>query len=195
MRLFFLFLICISSFTYAQKSSLHELNLKRYYHQRTGMTALTVWASANIATGTMGYFMSDDPVFRYFHEMNVFWNTVNLGLGIAALATTKRPVADLSREASIKAAGKTETVFLVNTGLDVLYMGAGLAMHLSASNAQNPERLRGHGSSLLLQGGFLFIFDGIEYFIHRKIRKGYFKKDPSISLNSHGLGLSLSYQF
>lgn len=195
MRLLFLFLICISSVGHAQKSSLEEFNLKRYHHQRTGMTALTTWASANIATGTMGYFMSDDAESRYFHEMNVMWNTVNLGLGIAALATNKRPTADLSRAASIKAARKTETIFLVNAGLDVLYMGAGLAMRLNAEGAQNPERLRGYGSSLLLQGGFLFIFDGIEYFIHRKIRKAYLKKEPSISLNSQGLGLSLSYQF
>jgi hypothetical protein len=195
MRLILFAFLILSQVALAQKNNLEELNLKRYQQQQKGMTALTTWASANIVTGTMGYFMSDNAEVRYFHEMNVIWNSVNLGLGIAGLATTKRPDASLSREASLKAALKTERIFLVNAGLDILYMGGGLAMRLTADNAQNPDRMRGYGNSLLLQGGFLFLFDGIEYFIHRKIRKSYLKKEPSISLNSQGIGFSLRYTF
>ncbi len=194
MRLLLLLLLFGCSSLYAQDADTYNFDLRRYELQHTGMTALTTWAVANISTGSIGYFTSQEAESRYFHEMNVFWNTVNLGLGIAGLATTKRPHIGQSLEASLKEQKRIEGIFLINAGLDLLYMGGGLAMHLSADNSNNPERFRGYGSSLLLQGGFLFVFDGVKYLLHRKNRKNYLKNQRShLSLHPQGLGLALRW--
>jgi hypothetical protein len=71
----------------------------------------------------------------------------------------------------------TERLLLINSFLDIGYIGTGfLLRHLSDKSATRSDLLKGYGNSLLLQGGFLMIFDMVLYgtminhpldFIHR----------------------------
>ena len=162
------------------------------------MIILTSWAGANIVGGTAAYFATQNKEWKYFQEMNVFWNTVNLGIGIAGLASApkNKPTASWGLSQSQRAQQKNELVFGLNTGLDALYVGGGLAMRLLAKpNGPAYERLRGYGTSLLVQGGFLFVFDGIEFILNRRNGRALYKKNNSLSLAPYGLGLSLIYRF
>jgi hypothetical protein len=163
--------------------------------ERDGMIFLTSWAGVNIAGGSAAYFMAREPEWKYFHEMNVFWNTVNLGLGIAGLCNSvNKKKHNQDKESRIKQLKKTEKVFLVNTGLDILYISSGFAMKHFADKSDNPARLNGYGNALIMQGTFLFLFDGIEYFLLRNFRKG-ISGNKTLSIKTEGLGLSLKIQF
>ena len=160
----FLILLIFAKMSIAQ--DLTSINKDRQKLSREGMTFLTSWAATNIAGGTTAYYLAKDPEWKYFHEMNVFWNTVNLGLGISGLMSERKAKTALNLEQSIKAQKKIERIFLINSGIDLLYIGGGLAMR-QMQNAKNPERMRGYGNALILQGSFLLLFDGVEYFLHR----------------------------
>jgi hypothetical protein len=186
----FLILLIFAKMSIAQ--DLTSINKERQKLSREGMTFLTSWAATNIAGGTTAYYLAKDPEWKYFHEMNVFWNTVNLGLGISGLMSERKAKTALNLEQSIKAQKKIERIFLINSGIDLLYIGGGLAMR-QMQNAKNPERMRGYGNALILQGSFLLLFDGVEYFLHRS--NGYRYKASSLSLNFNGNSLGLSYNF
>jgi hypothetical protein len=171
---------------------LTSINKDRQKLSREGMTFLTSWAAANIAGGTTAYFLAKDREWKYFHEMNVFWNTVNLGLGISGLLMERKSKTDLNMDQSLKAQKRVERIFLVNSGLDLIYIGSGLAMR-QMQNAKNPERMMGYGNALILQGSFLLLFDGVEYFLHRS--NGYRYKTSKLSFNFDGNSVGLSYNF
>ena len=51
-----------------------------YGLERRAMWTLGSWAGLNMISGAVGLAVSDDPRWRGFHEMNIGWNVVNLGL-------------------------------------------------------------------------------------------------------------------
>lgn len=195
----FILLFALSLFpilSYGQVPNPYQhINELRHQQEFRGMISLTSWASLNIAGGSAGYFMSNQPEWKYFHEMNVFWNTVNLGLGIYGLCSLKKPDQIWDFDKSMKAQKKLERIFLVNSCIDVLYIGGGAVMLHMANNREAAHRLSGYGRSLILQGSYLFLFDVAEYFLQRKNRLDLQKKKGHLSINSQGLGLSLCYQF
>ncbi len=144
-----------NNFLFAQNAE-NKMSFERYRLQKEGMSFLSGWATSNIIGGTVGYLLAEEKQWKYFHEMNVFWNTVNLGLGIAALATLpkKSSLESFSQEKAFKAQLKIEKIFLINSGLDLIYMGVGLGLNLYDDSSGNPARTKGYGNSLLLQGGF-----------------------------------------
>jgi len=192
MKTAFLLLCGILFFKPIFAQDIIDINKERQKLSREGMTFLTSWAATNIAGGTTGFFLAKDKEWKYFHEMNVFWNSVNLGLGISGLLMERKSKIDLNRVESLKAQKRVERIFLVNSGLDLLYIGSGLAMR-QMQNAKNPERMRGYGNALILQGSFLLLFDGVEYFLHRS--NGYRYKTSKLSFNFNGNSVGLSYNF
>ena len=190
LSLAFIFAMLFISTAYAQ--NIIEINKDRQKLSREGMTFLTSWAAINIAGGTTAYYLAKDREWKYFHEMNVFWNTVNMGLGISGLLMERKSKTDLNMDQSLKAQKRVERIFLVNSGIDLIYIGSGLAMR-QMQNAKNPERMRGYGNALILQGSFLLVFDGVEYFLHRS--NGYRYKTSKLSFNFNGNSVGLSYNF
>ena len=86
-------------------------------------------------------------------------------------------------------------MFLINAGLDVAYMGTGfLLRHLSTRNYKRPELLLGYGNSVILQGGFLFLFDGVMYLI-QKNHKLDFLGDMNLTMVPGGALLQLTKEF
>ncbi|MFB6343472.1 hypothetical protein ACE1ET_17240 [Saccharicrinis sp. FJH62] len=141
-----------------------DLYAKSLNINQTGMYVLGGWALANIATGAYGWSKYDGNQ-KYFHQMNLFWNTVNLtiaGIGLYSAIHTDPSV--MNTNSILSAQQKTENTFLINAGLDVLYMAGGYyMMHLSQKKEKYRDLLNGYGKSVMLQGAFLFVFDLVMY--------------------------------
>ena len=103
--------------------------------------------------------------------MNVMWNLVNLGLAIPGYIKAKKDNSVTSVYEILETQRKTETVFLVNAGIDLAYIGSGLLLRSRAPNVVKSSQFMGYGNSMILQGGFLLLFDWIAYSIHRKNAK------------------------
>ena len=98
-----------------------------------GMMVLGTWAVANIATGAYGWSKNSGPRM-YFHQMNLFWNSINLT--IAGLALYGNFTSDYSIWPPEEILGKqlkTQQLFLINAGLDVVYMGTGFMLRKIAT--------------------------------------------------------------
>jgi len=137
----------------------------------TGMVVLGTWAVANMATGAWGWSKYEDNR-KYFHQMNLFWNTVNLSIaGIALYSNSNYDCLAAGAEAVLNKHLQTEKILLVNAALDIGYMGTGfLLKHLSGKSEKRADLLKGYGNSLILQGSFLLVFDLALYGIMRNAR-------------------------
>lgn len=140
---------------------------RRMQINRAGMTVLGSWAVGNIALGT-GLTLAGvgDPSF---HQMNVLWNTVNLGLAAGTLIHARRATPSESLAQEIRAQHRIEKILLFNAGLDVGYMALGLWMR-DMDSGRLADELPGWGDALILQGAFLFVFDLALFAIHRRNR-------------------------
>jgi len=149
-----------------QKDKLLAFNAKRIEINRAAMLTLGGWAVGNFIVSGLLVGRSDGST-KAFYQMNAGWNLINLGLaGFGYYSALKADPAALDLYASVKEQYGIEKTFLFNAGLDVGYMLGGLYLTERAKNTvKNPERLKGFGQSILLQGGFLFAFDLVTYFI------------------------------
>ena len=172
MRRFYLYLIfqiAFSSILLGQSSlDLTTFNESRLKLQRNSMLVLGTWAVGNIAVGSImaGHTIG---VEKQFHIMNAGWNIINLGLaGIGYYSATTTDPTSLDIYETIKAQQGIQKILLFNAGLDVGYMVGGFyLMERSKNTTKNQDRLKGFGRSILLQGGFLFVFDLCTYFLHQ----------------------------
>lgn len=128
--------------------------------QNTGMYVLGSWAVLNIAAG--GYGWSQHSGKRmYFDQMNLFWNVVNISIaGFALYNNYNTDISLLSNHDMIAGHLRTENILLISTGFNVAYIGTGLLMrYLSDRSSKHSDLINGYGSSIILQGAFLFVFD------------------------------------
>lgn len=161
---FFLF----SFDTFAQNSSISESYKKDVKIRKTGMAILGTWAVGNMITGAIGRNQVTGQN-AYFHEMNLIWNVVNLGIAGAGYYFTA--TGEMPENASVLLNDQVsfQKTLLFNAGLDLAYIAGGFYLMERAKNTTNkPERLRGYGKSVILQGSFLFVFDVILHTIHSK---------------------------
>ena len=105
------------------------------------MLGLGSYALANFALSGIGYVTSEDEYSRRFHEMNVMWNTVNIGLALPGYIKARRGGRPMSVAEILKAQKKTESIFLINNLLDVGYIAAGIWMREVAPNQLDQEEL------------------------------------------------------
>jgi hypothetical protein len=166
-----LLVIAAFSLVYSQEIGAGDFYTTSTKINTTGMYVLGGWAVANIAGGAVGWANSTGSA-KYFHQMNLFWNTVNLGIaGFALYNNLTDDISLLSSDEMLLKHRKTENLYLINAGLDVVYIGTGfLLKHLSVSNLNKQDLLKGYGNSIVLQGGFLMIFDLIMWGIQRNHR-------------------------
>jgi len=147
--------------------SLMSFHQSRMVINETAMLVLGGWAAGNILIGTYGNFKASGET-KYFHQFNAAWNIVNLG--IAAFGYFNAVNSDPSSMTNleiIKDFNSLQNLLLLNAGLDVAYIATGFYLKERPKNSSNSERLRGYGNSLLLQGGFLLLFDVSLFFIHQ----------------------------
>jgi hypothetical protein len=129
--------------------------------QKVGMVTLGSWAATNFAVS--GYLMTKSSgTSYYFHQMNVFWNTVNMALAVSGYLGAENAVLLNSSSSVLMEYNKLSKILLVNAGLDVAYMAAGLYLRERSRNvSKHALRLKGYGNSVILQGGFLLVFDAV----------------------------------
>lgn len=134
-------------------------NQQRLATNRVAMFVLGGWAVGNLAVGAVGFGLERDERLRFLHLGNAAWNVVNLGLALAGLISDwNRDPASFDAKQSLEASNTQEKVLLVNAGLDVAYLAAG-AFLWQRGEATTDARLVGFGQALLIQGGFLLVFD------------------------------------
>lgn len=152
-----------------------QFNAQRERTSATSMLVLGGWAVGNLVAGGVG--MATTPSGSeafHFHQMNAAWNVVNLGIAVPAYLGAKKRLrgpSTLDIPGTFDAQRKVEAVYLINTGLDLAYMGAGLWLWENGRGdpaAKRSEMFQGFGTSLLLQGGFLFVYDLANYIVHAR---------------------------
>lgn len=167
-----------------------DLSLERMAHQRKAMLVLGGWAVGNIGLG-LAMRANTGGESRRFHEMNAIWNVVNLGIaGFSYYSALGEPVIADAFEGLQKDI-TFQKILLFNAGLDVGYLLGGLYLIERGRRPEADEdRLRGYGKAVMLQGGFLLVFDLVNYFIASGRNNDY-----RLLLGPVGEGMGLSLTF
>ena len=197
--LFLMFINLLATCSIAQKS-LDDINTTRCRHSLNGMIAFSGWTGANLVAGTVGV-ASTSGELQHFFEMNLYFNAVNLAIAVPGLiGAIKDNPTGLTFERTVKETQKVKTLYLVNGILDFTYITAGFLLRQIGQNyAYDPaiqNRLAGYGDSFIVQGGFLLLFDFIEFGLHAANAKHldeHWKKISFQPYGAYGLGLSLRY--
>ena len=159
----------------------------------TGMYVLGSWALVNMATGAYGWSRCRGHE-KYFFQMNLFWNVVNLSIaGMALYSNLHLDYSQLSQESILQKSWQTERILLINSALDLGYVGTGfLLRHLSGKHDRRRDLLLGYGHSLMVQGGFLLVFDLILYGFMHHLRMDFLSGlSPIVTSHQLGVGLAL----
>ena len=174
---------------------LDDLNAQRLRINQRGMITLGSWAIANI--GYSGVQMArTEGRTKSFHQMNVAWNAVNLGIaGLSYWGGRRAMGKPYDLATSVKEQRKVELSLMFNSGLDVGYMAFGLYLRERSFRelGDRRDRFNGWGNSLILQGGFLFVFDVVMSVVHQRHgNRGVMKLLERVQPASSGIGLSIS---
>jgi hypothetical protein len=127
-------------------------------HQEIAMDVLLGWSGLSVAGGAVMVGSAPSRIVRDAGIQAIAWGAVD-----AAIAIWAKSEIDRKRRTGINPQEELATfgkVLLINTLLDILYIGAGIAL-----TASGKESLRGHGIGIIVQGSFLFLFDGINYLL------------------------------
>lgn len=169
---------------------------KRHTIEKRGMIALGTWAASNIAVN--GALLIGDPQNdrdRHFFQMNLAWGLVNGVLAGAGLLSTRNrsgEVAALGK--AVKQQSRVEKIFLINSGLDVAYIVGGFYMKEVGKNNENNGALwTGFGDAVILQGGFLLIFDLTMYLLHKRNGQALYGILNNFTLTSSGIGYRMRF--
>ncbi|MBN2649497.1 MAG: hypothetical protein JXR50_07125 [Prolixibacteraceae bacterium] len=168
----FIFFILMNSHIHAQNvvpgTSFCEQGMRI---NNGGMMVLGGWAVANMAVGAYGWSAFEGPK-KYFYQMNLFWNVVNVTIaGIALSNNLGYDCSSITYDNYMNSHLSTEKTLLINSALDVGYIGTGfLLKYFSTKASKRNDLLQGYGNSLILQGGFLLAFDVVLYALMRNER-------------------------
>jgi hypothetical protein len=172
-----------------------------YSRNRTTEKAMIVlgsWAAANIATGFIIGSQTQGEA-KYFWKMNAYWNLINGGLAVMGYLNARKAMTKkfglAENEAAQSSIGK---LYAFNFGLDFAYIAGGFFLREKGANETNlksQDQLRGYGSSIIIQGGFLLLMDGVMIMIHHKNAQRLNKKLQTMELASGPNGVGLRYSF
>lgn len=188
------FVVLVSLHVFSQKEVLLQFEKERIGYTKKAMLVLGSWSAANIVGSAFATNTSNREM-RYFHQMNVMWNGVNLFLaGLGYIGAGKEKNSNLPFSGVLKRQSTSEKTFLFNTALDLAYVAGGLYMKERSKSRGNPAQLEGYGNSVMLQGGFLFVFDAINYTIHRKHGRQLHKIVDKLEIVGVPGGVSFTYK-
>lgn len=161
-KIFTIILIVACSHVFAQ-DSLKSFNNARNSTTASGMAVLGSWGVANLAVGAIGWTSSRSDESQYFYQMNLVWGAANFGTALISFAGTQRNrMKKMSAAETLKEQQKIEKIFRINEIFDVVYLGAGVYLKV-VGDSRNSPIMKGYGESVLMQGGFLLVFDAIMY--------------------------------
>lgn len=188
-----IFLAIMASLSvHAQSStSLQEITQRQAHLQRAGTWTLAGWSVANLAVSgiAIGHARGSN---RYFHEMNLYWNAVNVGIAGIGLLSLRKKHSSSTVSSAVKEHYALQNSLLLNTGLDLAYVTGGFWLLDKSKTEINPtqnDRFHGFGQAVIVQGGFLLVFDLTNYFIHRSDNPRLHRFLDTISINGNGVSL------
>lgn len=191
--LILLFWLVAAGVTQAQS---HEgfatFNRERISLEKQGMVLLATWSLGNLAWGGIGA-SNSQGVAKGFHQMNMYWNGVNLIIAGLGYYNAFKEVPSMEFWETLDAQHSMEKILLFNAGLDVGYIAGGL--YLSERGRRlDREQWQGFGKSVMLQGAFLLSFDVIMYFVMRDHAGDLPKIFEQVSVSGLGVGLRFPIQ-
>lgn len=188
---FFLAILFLSPFLAdAQQASLTEYSQKTNKITQNGMYVLGGWAVGNLIYSGISVGNATGET-KAFQQMNLGWGAINATLAGLGIFNARKKDYPKSQLETLEMQHSVEKTFLVNTALDVAYVAGGYAMTQYGENQTDLEkrdRNVGFGKSVMLQGGFLFLFDAVMYGVHRK-----HYKDNRMQFMSNGNSMGLRY--
>jgi hypothetical protein len=153
-----------------------DMDFMRNKTEKRAMTVLGTWSILNLSSSLV-LSQKTSGIEKQFHTMNGLWNIVNGGLALSGFMQSRK--AQLSSDAvdAMNKYHKLERTLIFNAGLDLAYMATGLYLEERGKhelNLKRSEQLQGFGKSLMLQGGFLLVFDAI-FYSSLRYQSSYFK--------------------
>ena len=143
-----------------------------YKTQQNSLLLLSSWSVGNLALSPFlgnnfkvlrNNFVGDVSSNDYFHQMNFNWNLINAGIcGVSHFLVhrdSRKPwnLNDISNRKS-----KAEKSITFNMGLDILYVITGFVLNQTANESKGNLNInKGYGNSLMIQGGYLLLYDAI----------------------------------
>jgi len=126
-----------------------ELRLQKQKSEQTAMKVLLGWSAVSLAgSGILAANGNTNSA-----AMHAGWAVINAGIAGASLLSKKKVP---STHAEYLQNEKVfNQILAINTGLDVAYVTTGLALQEMGKT----KRERDFGSAIMIQGGFLLIFD------------------------------------
>ncbi len=176
-----LLLLIISCHAFAQQDSLKAYNAERVRITSNGMEYLGGWGLINLGTGAYmnwgtgsktititvdgnqvpSRVSSLSPELKYFAQMNTIWGSANfLTALIGYTGQQNNKNKKLTAAQTLQEQERIQKIFKINMYFDVAYLGAGAYLKL-VGDSRNSPIMKGYGESVLLQGGFLLLFDGL----------------------------------
>jgi hypothetical protein len=180
-------LITLFSIAAFSQQNLQQFNSERTDITKNGMLVLSSWGAANIIVGAIGQSSSNSET-KYFHQMNLIWGSVNLAIAAPTYFSLNRKSQNFSLAGSVKLQSVIEKTFLLNAGLDLVYITAGAYSIEKGNNDSKRDLYKGYGKSLLLQGGGLLLFDVTMYLTHVHHGKKLYKILSGIQFSGNSVG-------
>ncbi len=190
--------LSISGSALSQQSFNDSIAISRNSITEKAMITLGSWAAVNIASGFIiaGQTQGES---KYFWQMNAYWNLINGGLAIMGYINSRKAMTrkyDLAENESAQLS--MEKLYAINFGLDLAYIATGFYLRekgINNTNQKSRDQFSGYGTSIIVQGGFLLIMDGIVLSLHHKNSVRLNKKLKGLELGAGPNGLGLSYSF
>jgi hypothetical protein len=180
---------------FSQKDVLMKFEKERVGITKKSMLVLCGWSAANLIVSGFAT-KTHNREMRYFHQMNVQWGAINLAFaGLGYWGAGMEKINNPTLAAVLKHQSKTEKTYIFNTGLDVAYMAGGLYLTERSKSRNDPAKLKGYGNSIMMQGGFLLLYDAVNYFIHHKHGRQLDGLVEKLQLSGGPGSVSLAYNF
>jgi hypothetical protein len=178
----------------AQQLRFDTLDHKRTHLNTLGMAHLGAWGALNVVAGGAGYFMADSKEWQAFHGMNAIWGATNAIIALSGYMGAKREAAQQrSIDDALHRYEKNKRLFLINAGLDVVYIGTGAVLDAKANEFTSPAMWHGFGKSFMLQGAVLLLFDGTMYVLHSRQDKKWYKLLQGVVVTGNGVGYNYKF--
>ncbi len=172
------------------KDTIDAYNSHRIHINKTGMKVLAGWGIANAVAGGIGYFATNNEEWKYFHEMNAMWGVINAGIAWAGLACVRKEMnSKYTYQQAYNKYRSNKKLYLINIGLDVLYVGGGVALNEVGNTAKkNQDMFHGFGKSVAIQGVFLLLFDNVMFASHHRTNSKWYQLMSELSYTGNGIG-------
>lgn len=179
----------MNSFCQSQ-TDLNTFNRQRNKITKNAMIVLGSWSAVNliysgIATG------QTHGTNLYFHQMNVMWGGINLGLAALSYIGLKNKDG-MSLVQSLKQQAGVEKTYMLNAGLDVAYIASGLYLKEKGKTCtKNAQKFKGYGESIILQGAALLLLDGVMFTVHNLHGKKLYRmmEKTQVGVTGNGIGM------